>query len=140
MKNPKSNLSIEAIKARMLKEIGYMPSDNIPNSYISKKLEKLDANATLEYAKLQNKPVRKAYDGECEYTIMPKLKAYQKVDVNKPSGMFSTKEAAERIGIKVTTLHQYKKTQHIFPKKVGSRLYYPESEIERFSACRKKIA
>lgn len=69
MKNPKLNPAIEAIRAGLSKELGYLPGDNIPNSDVSKALGKLDAEATLIFAKIQNKPVRRASIGECQYTI-----------------------------------------------------------------------
>ncbi|WP_185269201.1 helix-turn-helix domain-containing protein [Chryseobacterium indologenes] len=134
MKNPKSNPSIEAIKARMRKEIGYLPSDNIPNSYISKKLEKLDANATLEYAKLLNRPVRKAKDGECEHSRSPLKPQYVKVDANKPKGMLSTEEAAEKIGVKTSVIRYFNKCKNVDSVKIGQRIYFPESSIAQLAS------
>lgn len=74
MKNPKPNPHIEAIKARLKQQ--YLPSGNIPNSRVAKQMDLLDANATLEYAKSLNRPVRKAEPGECEETIK-RLKNYE---------------------------------------------------------------
>ncbi|MGU3377380.1 hypothetical protein [Chryseobacterium sp. M5A1_1a] len=132
MKNPKSNPEINVIIARKMKEIGYMPGDNIPNSSVAKALNLINGSATLEYAKAQNKPVRRAKMGECQLTREIGLKPKTtRLDPNKPIGMYSTKEAAQIIGIKIANLQERKRLTHITAKKVGCRLYYSEEEVYR---------
>ncbi len=137
MKNPKSNPEIEKIKARLRKEIGYMPGDSIPNSMVSKKLEMLEATATLEYAKKQNRKVRKALPGECEVRRADIYKQYQK---KQPDGMYNSKEAAEKLGISRISLWHHKKSNNIAYSVIGKRHYYSESEINRFKVSVLKTA
>ncbi|MEJ5105541.1 hypothetical protein [Chryseobacterium sp. MYb328] len=137
MKNPKVNPEIEAIKNRLRNEI--LPEGFIPNSRVAKQLDLLDAMATLEYAKSLNRPVRMAKPGECEAIKKEIYKQYQK-DPNKPAGMLSSKEAADKIGIKISNLWQQKKNNTIKAVRVGSRNYYSEAEIIRFRATHYKTA
>lgn len=139
MRSPKSNPTIEAIKAQLRQKIGYMPGDSIPNSRVSKQLELLDATATLEYAKSLNRKVRRAMPGECEAKNKEIYKQYQKQS-NKPAGMFNSKEAAEKIGITCGNLGYYLSIDMIKSSKVGNRHYYSESEIVRFKASYRKTA
>lgn len=140
MRNPKQNPAIEVIKSRRRKEIGYLPSDNIPNSYISKKLEKLEADATLEYAKTLNRQVRRAKVGECEYTRTPIKPEYIKVDVNKPKGMLSTEEAAEKIGVKTSVIRYFNKFKNVDSVKIGQRIYFPESSLAQLASFSRNSA
>lgn len=139
MRSPRTNPVIESIKARLKKE--YLPDGNIPNSRVAKQIDLIDATATLEYAKSQNREVRRARPGECEATrereAKPKTTRH---DPNKPNGMYSTKEAADKIGINVASLQERKRKTHITAVKVGSRLYYSEDEVYRLKAKLMKTA
>ncbi|WP_284464857.1 helix-turn-helix domain-containing protein [Chryseobacterium sp.] len=141
MKNPKTNPEIDAIVAVKMKELGYVPGDNIPNSIVSRALNLINGNAALEYAKSQNRPVRRAKMGECEYTLKNVSKESKpRHDPNKPKGMYSTKEAADKIGINVASLQERKRKTHITAVKVGKRLYYSEDEVYRLKAKLMKTA
>lgn len=122
----KTNPTIEAIKAKLRQEIGYMPGDSIPNSRVSKQLELLVANATLAYAKTLKRPVRLARPGECE---SQKKEIYKQYKTLKPKGMFTAKEAAEQIGISTGNLYYYNKKGEIDSERIGNRNYYSEDAI-----------
>ncbi|BAP30098.1 uncharacterized protein CHSO_1061 [Chryseobacterium sp. StRB126] len=130
MRNPKTNPEIESIKNRLRQEI--LPEGYIPNSRVAKQIDLLDATATLEYAKKQNRPVRRALPGECEAKRKDIYKQYQK---KQQDYMYNSKEAAEELGISRNNLWYHKNVNNITPIKVGKRNYFTEAEIIRFRAC-----
>ncbi|WFB67037.1 helix-turn-helix domain-containing protein [Chryseobacterium sp. WX] len=133
MKNPKPNPEIEAIKSSLCKELGYLPGDKIPNSRVSIALGKIDATATLIYAKTLNRKARFALPGECQYTMeleQEKLKnpRPEKVGV----GLLNVKEAAKALGIKTYNLQNLKRRGEIESTKIGGRFFFTPEEVERF--------
>lgn len=133
MKNPKTNPEIEAIKSSLCKELGYLPGDKIPNSRVSIALGKIDATATLIYAKTLNRKARFALPGECQYTMeleQEKLKnpKPEKIGV----GLLNVKEAAKALGITTYNLQNVKRRGEIESTKIGGRFFFTPEEVERF--------
>ncbi|MGV2452480.1 UNVERIFIED_CONTAM: helix-turn-helix domain-containing protein [Ralstonia mannitolilytica] len=134
MKNPKPNPEIEAIKSSLCKELGYLPGDKIPNSRVSIALGKIDATATLIYAKTLNRKARFARPGECQYTM--ELQKQKEEKPEKPeqlfNGLLSTKQAANILDVKLDKLQYYKKIGKISAEKIGNRMFFKPEEVERF--------
>lgn len=133
MKKPKPNPEIEAIKSSLCKELGYLPGDKIPNSRVSIALDKIDATATLIYAKTLNRKARFALPGECQYTMeleQEKLKnpRPEKVGV----GLLNVKEAAKALGITTYNMRNVKRRGKIESTKIGGRFFFTPEEVERF--------
>lgn len=133
MKNPKPNPEIEAIKSSLCKELGYLPGDKIPNSRVSIALGKIDATATLIYAKMLNRKARFALPGECQYTMeleQEKLKnpKPEKIGV----GLLNVKEAAKALGITTYNMRNVKRRGEIESTKIGGRFFFTPEEVERF--------
>ncbi|WPO89909.1 hypothetical protein [Chryseobacterium sp. HR92] len=127
MKNPKTNPEIEAIKASLSKELGYLPGDKIPNSNVSKALGMLDATATLIYAKTLKRKARFAKPGECQYTIGRKT-----VSPKPEDGLISTAKAAKILEVQASNLNAIRKAGKIKGKKIGGRFFFKPEEIERY--------
>ncbi|MCE4064310.1 helix-turn-helix domain-containing protein [Chryseobacterium gleum] len=132
MKNPKPNPEIEAIKASLCKELGYLPGDKIPNSRVSIELGKIDATATLIYAKTLRRPVRKAKEGECQHTIeLEKERAKNPKPEKIGVGLLNVKEAAKELRITTKNLHHIKRIGAIESMKIGGRFFFKPEEVER---------
>lgn len=127
MKNPKQNPAIEAIKARLKQQL--IPEGNIPNSRVAKQSDLIDANATLQFAKSQKRPVRYARPGECQYTIELSQKEPKKEIPD--NGLLNTKEAAEILNIKTPNLIVLRRSGKINGELIGSRYYFTTQEVER---------
>jgi hypothetical protein len=131
MKNPKQNPEIEAIKAGLCKEFGYLPGDKIPNSKVSIELGKIDATATLIYAKTLNRKARFARPGECQYTM--ELERERMPKVSKPEdGLLTTTNAAKILDVQPENLNAIRKAGKIHGKKIGGRFFFTPEEVERF--------
>lgn len=131
MKNPKTNPEIEAIKASLCKELGYLPGDKIPNSRVSIALGKIDATATLIYAKTLNRKARFALPGECQYTM--ELEKERMPKVSKPEDdLISTAKAAKILDIQPSNLSSIRKSGKIEAEKIGGRFFFTPEEVERF--------
>ncbi|CAD0220396.1 helix-turn-helix domain-containing protein [Chryseobacterium sp. JV274] len=135
MRNPKPNPEIEAIRLSLCKDLGYLPGDKIPNSSVSIALGKIDAEATLIYAKTLNRKARFAKPGECQYTIELEGKRQVKPD-DKPeklfNGLLSTRQAAEVLKISVMNLQQHRRMGKVSAEKIGNRMFFKPEEVERF--------
>lgn len=132
MKNPKPIPEIEAIKSSLCKELGYLPGDKIPNSRVSIELGKIDATATLVYAKTLKLPVRKAKEGECQYTIeLEKERAKNPKPEKIGVGLLNVKEAAKELRITTKNLHHIKRRGEIESTKIGGRFFFKPEEVER---------
>jgi len=133
MKNPKLNPKIEAIKASICKDLGYLPGDKIPNSNVSKELGKLDATATLIYAKTLNRKARFARPGECQYTIDLEKQKKEKWEPIKPhNGLLTTKQAAQLLEIEPGNLQQHRRMGKIEAQRIGNRMFFKPEDVERF--------
>ncbi|KAA2223005.1 helix-turn-helix domain-containing protein [Chryseobacterium sediminis] len=131
MKNPKTNPEIEAIKSSLCKELGYLPGDKIPNSNVSIVLGKIDATATLIYAKSQNRKARFARPGECQYTI--ELEKGRAPKVSKPEdALISTAEAAKILEVHASNLNAIRVAGKIEAEKIGGRYFFKPEEVERY--------
>ncbi|WP_185246665.1 helix-turn-helix domain-containing protein [Chryseobacterium bernardetii] len=137
MKNPKTNPEIEAIKNRLRQEI--LPEGYIPNSRVAKQLDLLDATATLEYAKKQNRKVRRALPGECEAKGKNIYKQYQKQS-SKNKDLYSANEIASKIGVSRKTIMNRKNEIDIKPVKIGKRFYFTEIDYIKLQAICKNVA
>ncbi|WP_312306512.1 helix-turn-helix domain-containing protein [Chryseobacterium sp.] len=133
MKNPKPNPEIEAIKASICKDLGYIPGDKIPNSRVSIALGKIDATATLIYAKTLKRKARFAKPGECQYTMELEKQKKEKTDPIKPhNGLLSNKQAAQLLGVTPDNLQQHRRMGKIEAQKIGNRMYFKPEDVERF--------
>lgn len=133
MKNPKPNPEIEAIKSSLCKELGYLPGDKIPNSRVSIALGKIDATATLIYAKTLNRKARFARPGECQYTMELEKQQKEKTEpINPHNGLLSNKQAAKILGVTPDNLQQHRRMGKIEAQKIGNRMYFKPEEVERF--------
>jgi len=137
MKNPKPIPEIEAIKASLCKEFGYLPGDKIPNSKVSIELGKIDATATLIYAKTLNRKARFAKQGECQHTIeLEKERAKNPKPEKIGIGLLNVKEAAKALGITTKNLHHIKRIGEIESTKIGGRFFFKPEEVERLKIQR----
>ncbi|GEM_PF-3250925 len=135
MKNPiktSKDKIIDALEAEEIKAC--CPDGNIPNSRVANQIDLARGNAALKYAKSQNRPVRRAKMGECEFSRAPLKPQYVKVDANKPKGMLSTEEAAEKIGVKTSVIRYFNKCKNVDSVKIGQRIYFPESSIAQLAS------
>lgn len=132
MKNPKPNPEIEAIKASLSKELGYLPGDKIPNSRVSIELGKIDATATLIYAKTLNRKARFASPGECQYTIELEREGRKTVTPKPEDGLISTAKAAKILDVQPSNLNAIRKSGKIEAEKIGGRFFFKPEEVERF--------
>ncbi len=131
MKNPKTNPEIEVIKSSLCKELGYLPGDKIPNSRVSIALGKIDATATLIYAKTLNRKARFARPGECQYTM--ELERERMPKVSKPEdGLISTAKAAKTLDVKPSNLNAIRKAGKITAVSIGGRFFFTPEEVERY--------
>lgn len=131
MKNPKTNPEIEAIKSSLCKELGYLPGDKIPNSRVSIALGKIDATATLIYAKTLNRKARFARPGECQYTM--ELERERMPKVSKPEdGLLTTTNAAKILDVQPENLNAIRKAGKIYGEKIGGRFFFTPEEVERY--------
>ena len=125
MKNPKTNPAIEAIKARLKFE--YCPDGNIPNSHVAKKMDLIDATATLEYTKTLKRTVRKAMEGECGFT-----KELQQKKSEESEGYIDAITAAYELEVTVTTIRQLKKEGKLNSVIRNNKIHFLKHEIEAF--------
>ncbi len=131
MKNPKPNPEIEAIKSSLCKELGYLPGDKIPNSRVSIALGKIDATATLIYAKTLKRKARFAKPGECQYTI--ELEKENRIVESKPEDdLISTTKAAKILEVHPSNLNAIRKAGKIEAEKIGGRFFFKPEEVERY--------
>ncbi|WP_288435302.1 helix-turn-helix domain-containing protein [uncultured Chryseobacterium sp.] len=131
MKNPKTNPEIEAIKSSLCKELGYLPGDKIPNSRVSIALGKIDATATLIYAKTLNRKARFARPGECQYTM--ELERERVPKVSKPEdGLLTTTNAAKILEVQPSNLNAIRKAGKITAVSIGGRFFFTPEEVERY--------
>ncbi|GEJ46053.1 helix-turn-helix domain-containing protein [Chryseobacterium sp. ON_d1] len=130
MKNPKPNQEIEAIKNRLKQQL--LPEGNIPNSRVAKMVELLDATATLEYAKKLNRPVRKAREGECQYTIeLEKQRSKNPKQENIGNGLLNAKEASKELGITTKNIQHHRRSGKLKCTKIGGRFFFKREDVER---------
>ncbi len=133
MKNPKTNPEIEAIKASICKDLGYLPGDKIPNSNVSKALGMLDATATLIYAKTLKRKARLAKPGECQYTIELEKERFKNPKPEKTdSSLLSTKEAASILNLQTGNLVVLRRAGKIEAELIGKRYFFKPEEVERY--------
>lgn len=133
MKNPKTNPEIEAIKAGLSKELGYLPGDKIPNSNVSKALGMLDATATLIYAKTLKRKARFAKPGECQYTIELEKESRNRIIESKPEyELISTAKAAKILEVQPSNLNAIRKAGKITGEKIGGRFFFKPEEVDRY--------
>ncbi|WP_126654086.1 MerR family transcriptional regulator [Chryseobacterium aureum] len=133
MKNPKPNPEIEAIKSSLCKELGYLPGDKIPNSRVSIELGKIDATATLIYAKTLNRKARFAKPGECQYTIELGRESLKRIIESKPEdGLISTAKASKILDVQPSNLNAIRKAGKITGEKIGGRFFFTPEEVERY--------
>ncbi|MGH1520576.1 hypothetical protein [Chryseobacterium sp. JK1] len=125
MKNPKTNPAIEAIKKRLMSDIGYIPGDNIPNSTVSKTISLLDATATLEYAKSLKRPVRMAKSDECQFSI-----ELQKKMEKEETGFKDVKSAAKYLNVSETTINKLKREKQITEVSKYGKAHFRTSELD----------
>ncbi|WP_312900229.1 helix-turn-helix domain-containing protein [Chryseobacterium taichungense] len=125
---PEAQMQIEEIKNNLL------PQALIPNSRLFKKVDLIEAEAVLQYAKSQNKPVRKAHPTECEFTRnnQPKEKEFE-----SPSDYLTRNEAAEITGMEASTMLYYYRKGAVAGTKIKGKVYFDKTDIYRFKASRK---
>ncbi|MGI9582610.1 helix-turn-helix domain-containing protein [Chryseobacterium sp. RRHN12] len=132
MKNPKPNPEIEVIRLSLCKKLGYLPGDKIPNSRVSIELGKIDATATLIYAKTLNRPVRMAKEGECQYTIELEKERAKNPKIEEPNDrLLSAKQAAKILNVPIPFVNRLRKNGSLQGEEVGKRFYYKPEEVER---------
>ena len=97
------------------------------------KIGKIDATATLIYAKTLNHKSRFAKPGECQYTM--ELEKQQK-DKDEPikhhNGLLSNKQSAQLLGVTPDNIQQHRRMGKIQSQKIGNRIYFKPEEIEKF--------
>lgn len=118
---------IEEIKTNLL------PQASIPNSRLFKKIDLIEAEAVLQYAKSLNRPVRKALATECESSrnIHKRENTYK-----SPKDYLSSSQVAEMLGMKESTVLFYHRKKAIIGTKIKKRIYFEKAEIYRFQASR----
>lgn len=132
MKNPKPNPEIEAIKSSICKDLGYIPGDSVPNSIVSKTIDKLDATATLIYAKTLKRKARFAKPGECQYTFeLEKERSKNPKPEKIGIGLMNVKEATKALRITTNNLQHIKRRGEIESTKIGGRFFFKPEEVER---------
>ncbi|ALR29733.1 hypothetical protein ATE47_04000 [Chryseobacterium sp. IHB B 17019] len=122
MKNPPSlKTKIEKIKESLL------PGAMIPNSRLYKRAHLIEAEAVLQFAKGQNRPVRKAYSAECEFT-----RERQDAKVTDLDGFLDRKESANRLGISEVKLGRFKKEGKINSVQLRGKIHFSKKELQEF--------
>ncbi|MFP7656122.1 hypothetical protein [Chryseobacterium proteolyticum] len=117
---------IEEIKQR--RKLNILPDGNIPNSRVARMLDKLDAEATLEYAKSLNRPVRRAHAGECQAYFELQQKATTEVKT-----LLTPREAAILLNMFTKRFNILVEKFGLQPAKShGKNKLYNRSDIEQF--------
>lgn len=119
---------IEEIKQR--RRLHILPDGNIPNSRVARMIDKLDAEATLEYAKSLNRPVRMAKEGECQsYYENHKNKHEKQID------FLGEYDACKYLGIPVPKWRSLKQKYGIVPAKItNQRFFFSIDQLDEFQA------
>ncbi|WBV60277.1 helix-turn-helix domain-containing protein [Chryseobacterium camelliae] len=118
---------IEEIKNNLL------PQASIPNSRLFKKIDLIEAEAVLQYAKSMNKPVRRANATECEFVRNIQKKERE---IESPTDYLTRSQAAEIIGMKESTILFYHRKGMVTGTKIKRQIYFDRTEIYRFKAAR----
>jgi hypothetical protein len=110
---------IEQIKANLL------PQASIPNSRLYRKINLIEAEAVLEYAKSLKRPVRKIPSSECAFskTLVP----VNRIELD--ADLVHVSEVAAKVGIQKSTISGYVTKGKISGEKINGKLYLKESEV-----------
>lgn len=64
--------------------------------------------------------------------VSERIKAFYDTIREKPPVLIRRKVAAERLGVSLPTIDLYAKNGFLHPKRLGGRVFFEESEIEKY--------
>lgn len=124
---PEVQKKIEEIKNNLL------PQASIPNSRLFKKMDLIEAEAVLQYAKSLNRKVVYVTSSLCEFTRNRPGKTTIEI---VPDDYYTKEECAKEVGFKLTTINDYLYRGMISGETFNGKVYFPESEVMRLKATR----